>query len=361
VYSDGSSTQDASLTLNNCTLSENTANFGGAIYSDGFDQGNSTLILNASTLDGNTASSEGGAIYCDGFDGGLSSLSLNSCTLTNNSSASFGGAIYNDGSSNGSSSISITNSTITANSASAEGGAIYSDGFDEGTSTLLLTHSILANNSAPLGPDLRETDEETGAITTAVGQNLISSTADTNISSDSPELTLIDGADLGLAPLGDYGGLTRTMIPLAGSPAIDAAPSSTRTHDQRGFAISDGSPDIGAVESQGDDMLTLFWNIDTDGDGTPFGVEFALGTDPLVPDPGHPNNLKISRPNDGDISLSFSANPDALGEAVWIIERSSDLRTWTTLFSSSTPSETTTVMDDSTQGTVYYRFRANQQ
>jgi hypothetical protein len=55
--------------------------------------------------------------------------------------------------------------------------------------------------------------------------------------------------------LGNYGGLTQTMPPLPGSPAIDAGGPTTLTNDQRGFAMAQDStgsgiakPDIGAVE-----------------------------------------------------------------------------------------------------------------
>ena len=57
-----------------------------------------------------------------------------------------------------------------------------------------------------------------------------------------------------LAPLGNYGGLTQTMPPLAGSPAIDAgsdAATGTFNSDQRGFRrLSGAHVDIGAVEIQ---------------------------------------------------------------------------------------------------------------
>jgi len=54
-----------------------------------------------------------------------------------------------------------------------------------------------------------------------------------------------------LAPLGDYGGPTRTMPPLPGSPAIDAAlVDPLITTGQRGFARPNGPlPDIGAAEA----------------------------------------------------------------------------------------------------------------
>ncbi len=45
----------------------------------------------------------------------------------------------------------------------------------------------------------------------------------------------LTSGDPHLAPLGRYGGLTATMPPLPGSPALDAAISSVFTNDQRGF------------------------------------------------------------------------------------------------------------------------------
>ena len=83
-----------------------------------------------------------------------------------------------------------------------------------------------------------------------------------------------------LAPLGDYGGLTLTMPPLAGSPAIDAGvwTEESPSTDQRGFARLSASPlDVGAVElrsgisiswSTGDSSPTISWEpslMDTPG------------------------------------------------------------------------------------------------
>src|SRR5262249_41340324 len=74
-----------------------------------------------------------------------------------------------------------------------------------------------------------------------------------------------------LATLGSYGGPTRTMVPLPGSPAIDAGsnaliPSGVKT-DQRGFArISGKSVDIGADEFGNATISGTIFN-DTNGDG----------------------------------------------------------------------------------------------
>ena len=64
-----------------------------------------------------------------------------------------------------------------------------------------------------------------------------------------------------IAPIADNGGPTKTHLPLAGSPALDAGISNGLTTDQRGVArtfdipeianVSDGT-DIGSVEIQGE-------------------------------------------------------------------------------------------------------------
>jgi len=65
---------------------------------------------------------------------------------------------------------------------------------------------------------------------------------------------VVSTADPLLAPLANNGGPTRTHLPQAGSPALDALNASaagTLATDQRGFArVSGGRPDIGAVEVQ---------------------------------------------------------------------------------------------------------------
>jgi len=63
--------------------------------------------------------------------------------------------------------------------------------------------------------------------------------------------SLVNTANIMLAPLGNYGGPTQTMPALPGSPAIDAGvdTGSLPATDQRGFArVVNGTVDIGAVE-----------------------------------------------------------------------------------------------------------------
>lgn len=201
--------KDADVTMNNLTLTGGNAvgansGEGGAIRLNM----NNSLTMNRCTLTGNSAGS-GGAIY---FSQGLL---LNQCTLTGNSATASGGAI-NSAYLN----LVLVQCTITGNSAS-QGGGIY-HGFVGDT---YATNSIIAGNTAPFSVNYG------GDV---FGQN-----------------NLIAGNPL-LAPLGNYGGPTRTMPPLVGSPAIDGGANSVTnsfTTDQRGKPRLLGAQvDIGAVE-----------------------------------------------------------------------------------------------------------------
>jgi len=104
-------------TLNNCTLSCNSANsYGGGAYSG-------TLI--DSTLSGNSAQSDGGGAY---------SSTLNNCTLSGNSAKYLGGGVYSG---------TLNNCTLSGNSASSGGGAYL------GT----LNNCIVYYNSASVSPN----------------------------------------------------------------------------------------------------------------------------------------------------------------------------------------------------------------
>jgi predicted outer membrane repeat protein len=152
------------LTITGCTLSTNTAAFGGVILSQG-----GIVNCSSNTLSNNTATMEGGAVY--NYSGG--SYVITDCTLSANT-AQHGGAIYN------SAVLTVTNSTLSTNnanntgyggaifnaiggnltvnactlsnnSANSRGGAIFSGGLNAGnSSTLVVINSTLASNSAPL-------------------------------------------------------------------------------------------------------------------------------------------------------------------------------------------------------------------
>ena len=202
---------------------------GGAILNDG------TLKLTGCTFYSNSVSGTAGAILNDG------AAALTNCTLAANTSAA-GGALFNAGGA-----LTVTHCTLVTNSTTGSGGAIYNGG------SLTLVNSILSGNTATgSGKDLVNVP---GTSFTTVGANIAQNIV--NI----PTVTLSGPAAINtnalLAPLGNYGGPTKTMPPLLGSPAIDAAVGSLTTNDQRGLSRpmdgdDNGSAvaDLGAVEKQ---------------------------------------------------------------------------------------------------------------
>ena len=179
ISSGGSFSGSATLSLSGCTLSGNSASFrGGGIYSNGESSGSATVSLSGCTLSGNSASVRGGGIYSNGEFSGSATLSLSGCTLSGNSTDSEGGGIFSGGF-GGSATLSLNGCTLSGNSADSYGGGIYSDG-SAGSAMISLDNTVLADNAAPTGPDLREDGTPMEAVTTATGQNLLSSIAGSN-------------------------------------------------------------------------------------------------------------------------------------------------------------------------------------
>ena len=198
---------------------------GGGIRNDG------TLTLNNSTLSGNSAGADGG-----GIDIFLGIATLNNSTLSGNHAGVKGGGISNYAI------ASLWNATV-SNSSAPTGGALF---MDSGTTTIL-TNTILAYSAA--GGNCF------GTLTTS----------EFTISSDNscalPPANTINGLnpnnlDPLLTALGNYGGPTQVHMPRTGSPAIAGiVGTNTPATDQRGQPRPgpDGNRDIGAVERQPDD------------------------------------------------------------------------------------------------------------
>lgn len=233
------------ITVNGCTFINNSANGstegGGAINNYSSSSYTGVLTVNNSTFFNNTATYLGGAIYSHNY----STINVTDSTLTGNSAVD-GGAIYV----NTSSQLTVTNSTITANSATDTGGGIYN------YSSANIANSIVSNNTGSSGYDNIHANY---APNNDLGGNALD--GDTSIQ---------------LAALGNYGGSTKTMPPLPGSPALCAGKfaltttsGNTRltadlTTDQRGTGyartnatytgFSSASPcvDAGAVQTHYD-------------------------------------------------------------------------------------------------------------
>ena len=271
-------------TVQDSTFTGNAAyGYGGAVYN------NATFTLRRSTVAGNS-SSYGGGIYSKS-----GASSIDASTVSGNTSI-LGGGIYHVAGT-----LDVVRSTISGNLGTSAGGGIHGE-----SNNLVMNTSIVAGNSSP---------------SVAVANISGSFTGTNNLTSGVPRL----------APLGDYGGPTHTMPPLPGSPAINTGNTTTPTADQRGFP-RDSTPDIGAAEYQGSADLVRFWKLDFDGDGSPYGTEQALGTDPLSADPAHSRRLTAPVFNtSGYAVLTFGLAPAVRG-TVWILRRSTDLLTFSEIY-----------------------------
>lgn len=206
------------------------ANGNAGDFSAGGGIGNlGTLTVNNSTFYNNTAMGSGQYF---GFGGGIANGAVYTLTITNTTffgnSADKGGGIANNGT------LTITNSTIAGNSANTGGGV-----HNEVTATL--TDTIVANNTAGTGGNC-------GGAGTFIdgGKNLQwhpNSGCGFGLAAGDPKL----------APLGNYGGPTKTMALFVGSAVIDTGndPACPST-DQRGVTRWQGAHcDIGAFEGTG--------------------------------------------------------------------------------------------------------------
>lgn len=257
AYSGGIYNADASsLTLKKCKVLNNFNNgnlFGGGI-------GNaSSLTIEESTIAGNTSSGNGGGILS--FD---AYLSISKSTISgNNALNSLGGGVYFK-----KGSFVLENSTISGNSA-ATGGAIYLVGKNPITMLTMTNCTVANNNTGESGTSdglfLDASDKEVNFSTvnsifantnrniTLLGTSYFTSYG-YNISSDSTMLSFLkqtgdmNNTDPKLNALANNGGPTETHSLKCESPAINAGTSiNTPTMDQIGTSRV-GNTDIGAYE-----------------------------------------------------------------------------------------------------------------
>jgi predicted outer membrane repeat protein len=296
------------LTLQNSVITGNTATVGGGIFSIV-----GMTLLENSVVSGNTTSASGGGIYNSG-----STITFRNSTCSGNFAESNGGGIYQYFGS-----LLVENSTVAGNTAKGGGGGLVGD-----AGTVGIRNSTVCGNTANSFAGGGITND--GATTTlensiVTGNAAPSVPSASNISGTYTGANNLTSGNALLAPLGDYGGPTRTMPPLHGSPAIETGGTTTLTTDQRGFPRQPKS-DIGAVEYQFTTDPTRFWNLDFDGDGFVYGAEQALGTDFFVADVGSTRHLTVPAFDAaGHAVLSFGLNSAAVQSTRWILHRSSDL------------------------------------
>jgi hypothetical protein len=196
--------------IDRCVFDENasdaTVGLAGALYLQ-----NTTITMNATTISNNKAH------YGGGFWVGQSAVAnLTNVTVANNSSDQGGGFWFANQVSG-----TFLNCTIAGNT------AVYGAALFNGSNAVKLENSIVANNNCKNGPF-------------SGGSN--------NLGFGGGE-GCVGGATVGdplLGPLQDNGGVTKTMLPAADSPAIGKGTNCPAT-DQRGNARKDPCT-LGAVE-----------------------------------------------------------------------------------------------------------------
>lgn len=201
------------------------------------------LVNSAAALHRCTVSVSSGALGNVYFqDPGL--IRLSNCTVSGNA----GGGVQARG--NGlATELEMLHCTVTGNTLGA--GVILAN-----FPTARLERCLIAGNTGNASPDITRF---TGTIT-AVGPNLVGNNGGSdasNVAAEFPAGTLVGTPaaplDAKLSPLFRSGGQTATVLPLAGSPALDAAGVSPLTTDQRGYprGVNGGvttASDLGAVE-----------------------------------------------------------------------------------------------------------------
>ena len=272
------------LNISDCLIASNRVNtgvegyaYGGAIYvqSGDFLMSNSTLANNLAqggtpnSAERVAGSALGGGMFNNGNAGILN------CTIVNNTALGgiaslasagngLGGGIYNDNGSMDLKHVTLVNNTARLGTGGlsinpvSRGGCIFST-----NGTVTLHNSILSRS--PSGSNCF-------GIITDGGHN-ISSDASCNFTAPGS----LNNTDPVLGPLADYGGPTPTMALLAGSPAIDAADtSSCPATDQRGITRPFGAGcDIGAFESS--PPYTILGQV-TGYITSPDGIQLAAGS-----------------------------------------------------------------------------------
>ena len=221
-----------SFTVSNCTFATNAAsNAGGAI--DDFN--GAALVIKSSTFSANMATGDAGSI-----ENGAGVLTVSNSTFANNQAGGNGGAIWNGHS------LTSTNCTFAGNTA-AQGGGIY---INSAATLTTVNNTIVATNHDASG-SATDLTQSSGAKAASGSHNLIGTGGSGGLSATG---NLLDVADAKLGALADNGGPTQTMLPLPGSPAIDAGSNSLASAlktDQRGLPrVSGAAVDIGAVEVQ---------------------------------------------------------------------------------------------------------------
>jgi len=326
----------ATCTIQNSTISQNQgAAYGGGVENYAKYFGTATCSILNSTLSGNSASLTGGGLDNYALDGSSATATIEGSTFSGNTAAE-GAAIYTSNFFSSSSSVSLTNSTVSGNTG---GASIIANGYDlamqplgpeaasarDPQSTILsLLNTTVSNNSLSSGASLFDYNAVTNMANTVIANTSGGSDCSgaleltsANLIEDGSCATTLSG-DPALGPLANNGGPTRTHLPAAGSPLIDAGNDAAAVGlvtDQRGagFPRFNGIVDIGSVEVAAAPVpaadlglsksVALTVDADSSGGFSPGDtVTFTLTLTNFGPDQA--NGIQVNDPMPGGFNLT---------------------------------------------------------
>ena len=194
------------------------------------------LTVTDSTFVGNFGYNGGGLIDYQFFSASAAA-SIADSTFTANTATSRGGAIFNAGGG----AMTLDSSTLSGNTANLHGDGIYNNDANQSGVLLGLTNSIVAGNITPTVQMCLARFSHRAADLIGNGAGM---TGITNGDANGNEVgTGTNPINPLLGALANNGGLTQTMAPLPGSPAIaTGSTNSVATFDQRGVARPVNSP-----------------------------------------------------------------------------------------------------------------------
>jgi uncharacterized repeat protein (TIGR01451 family) len=306
------------VNISNLTIADGEAPFGGGIYNLG------DLTIRNSTFTGNkavTPSAEGGAIDSEG-----GTLTIYNSTISGNTSDGAGGGVLNCGTST----AVLVNVTITGNRSDNDDDTFGEGGGLAQVSTpptkVTLNNTIVAGNyrgsTGTTPDDLFVLPLGGGSILdTASSNNLIGDAGTAgglqDKSTDAAHGNLVGNAGTGTIDISTVldtalafnGGVTKTHLLLAGSPAINTgkdseATGASLTTDQRGtgFARIVNGVDIGAFEVQAGVANRLAFSVQPSN--ALAGASISPAVKVQIVDVG--NNLVSSTAN---VTLAIGTNP----------------------------------------------------
>jgi predicted outer membrane repeat protein len=226
-----------SVTVTLSTFTGNSAVRGGAIINaDGGNRGYSglmgDLMIDKSTLSMNTASANGGGID-NGDVNGIGDVTLTQSTLSGNAAKGKGGGLDNADSGGGM--ATILNSTFAGNDAGDTGGAI-DNGDAVGDGNLIATSTTFTTNTAPKAPILAQIGDSYDSSQVHLAADVFDGTCvqtngtwqdgGYNIGTDKSCMNngtadTTTSGEIGLQPLADNGGPTKTAAPSQTGPRGD--------------------------------------------------------------------------------------------------------------------------------------------